>query len=155
VDVGAAFVADAQAAVLVQPGDRALDDPALLAEPGAVWLLRPRDRGADPAGAQLAAVAAGVVGAVAEQPPRPPTRAAALAAHGRDRIDQWQQLEDVVVVCGGERERERRTPSAGKRMVLGAAPGAVYGAWTGLLAPPTARTCELSITARDQSIRSA
>jgi len=32
VDVGAAFVADAQAAVLVQPGDRALDDPALFAQ---------------------------------------------------------------------------------------------------------------------------
>jgi hypothetical protein len=39
VDVVAAFVADAQAAVLVQPGDRALDDPALLAEPGAVRRL--------------------------------------------------------------------------------------------------------------------
>ena len=32
VDVGASLVADAEAAVLVEPGDRALDDPALLAE---------------------------------------------------------------------------------------------------------------------------
>jgi len=32
VDVGAAFIADAQAAVLVQPTDRALDDPALFAD---------------------------------------------------------------------------------------------------------------------------
>src|SRR6266536_2892391 len=31
VDVVAAFVADPQPSVLVQPGDRALDDPALLA----------------------------------------------------------------------------------------------------------------------------
>ena len=37
-DVVAAFVADAEAAVLVQPGDCALDDPALFAEPGAVRL---------------------------------------------------------------------------------------------------------------------
>ena len=36
VDVGAAFVTDAQAAVLVQPGDRALDDPPLFAEAGSV-----------------------------------------------------------------------------------------------------------------------
>ena len=43
VDVVAAFVADAQAAVLVQPGDRALDDPALAAEPGAVTALGPGD----------------------------------------------------------------------------------------------------------------
>ena len=87
-DVGAAFVADAQTPVLVQPGDRALDDPALFAEPGAVGLFGSRDRGANPAGAQLMAVAAGVVGAVAEQPLWPPTGAAALAAHGWDRIDQ-------------------------------------------------------------------
>jgi hypothetical protein len=32
VDVGAAFVTDAQSPVLVQPADRALDDPALAAE---------------------------------------------------------------------------------------------------------------------------
>ena len=153
-DVVASFVADSEAAVLVQPGDRALDDPALLTEPGAVWLLRSWDRGADPAGPQLASVAAGVVGAVAEQPPRPATRTSALAAHRWNRIHERQQLEDVVVVAGAERERERRAPSAGNRLVLGAAPGAVYRAWTGLLAPPTARTCELSITARDQSIRS-
>src|SRR6266571_5936853 len=96
-----------------------------------------------------------MVGAVAEQPPRPAARTAALAAHGRDRIHERQQFEDVVVVAAAQRERERRASSAGQRMVLGAAPGAVYWAWTGLLAPPTARTCELSITARDHSIRSA
>jgi hypothetical protein len=66
VDVGTAFVADAQTAVLMEPRDRALDDPALCAKTGAVWLLRARDGGADPAGTQLAAVVAGVVGAVAE-----------------------------------------------------------------------------------------
>jgi hypothetical protein len=33
VDVGAAFVADAEAAVLVQPCEGAFDDPALAAEP--------------------------------------------------------------------------------------------------------------------------
>ena len=154
-DVCAAFVADAQAAVLVQPADRALDDPALFAETGAVRLFRPWDGGADPAGTQFLPVAAGVVGAVAEQPLRPAARPAALATHRRDRIHERQQLEDVVLVAAGEGERERCAPSAGQRMVLGAAPGAVYRAWTGLLAPPTARMCELSITARDQSIRSA
>src|SRR4051812_7446032 len=99
-------------------------------------------------------MAARVVGAVSEQPLRPAAWPAAFAAHGRDRVDERQQLEDVVLVAGGEGERERGASSAGDRMVLGTASGAVYWAWTGLLAPPTARTCELSITARDQSIRS-
>ena len=102
VDVGAAFVADAQAAVLVQPGDRALDDPTLFAEPRAVRLLGAADLGADAAGAQFVAVAAGVVGAIAEQPPRPAAGATALAAHRRDRINERQQLEDVVVIAAAE-----------------------------------------------------
>ena len=108
-----------------------------------------------PRARRLFAVTAGVVGAIAEQPFRPPTGPATFAAHRRDRIDERQQLEDVVAGAGREREREQSATSAGERMVLGAASGAVYRAWTGLLAPPTARTCELSITARDQSIRSA
>ena len=154
-DVGAAFVADAEAAVLVQPGNRALDHPALLAQAGAVRLFRSGDRGADPASAQFPAVAAGVVGAVTIEAGRPAPGAAALAAHGWDRVHERQQLQDVVVVAARERERERGASSAGERMVFRTAPGAVYGAWSRLLAPPTARTCELSITARDQSIRSA
>jgi hypothetical protein len=48
VDVGAAFVANAETPVLVEPGDRALDDLALRAQPGAVWLLRPRVEAAFP-----------------------------------------------------------------------------------------------------------
>jgi hypothetical protein len=60
-----------------------------------------------------------------------------------------------VAVAAAQPERERGAPSAGQRMVLGAASGAVDRAWSRLLAPPTARTCELSITARDQSIRAA
>src|SRR5439155_21934255 len=113
------------------------------------------DRGADPAGTELLAVAAGVVGPISKQTPRPAAGPAALASHRRDRVDERQQVEDVVVIASGERQRERGASSAGQRMVLGAASGAVDRAWSGLLAPPTARMCELSITARDQSIRSA
>jgi len=58
VDVIAAFVADAQAAVLMQPGDGAFDDPALLAEPGAVRCLGGSDLRLDAAAAQLAAALA-------------------------------------------------------------------------------------------------
>jgi len=36
VDVGAAFVAEPESSVLVEPGERALHNPALPAEPGAV-----------------------------------------------------------------------------------------------------------------------
>jgi hypothetical protein len=53
VDVGAAFVADAEASVLVQPGEGALDDPALAAESGSVWCVAFGDERPDAAGAEF------------------------------------------------------------------------------------------------------
>jgi hypothetical protein len=58
VDVGAAFVADAEAAVLMEPADRALDDPSLFAQAGAVRCPLPGDLGGDPSGAELPAALA-------------------------------------------------------------------------------------------------
>jgi hypothetical protein len=52
-DVGAAFVADAEASVLVQPGEGALDDPALATESGSVGGVALGDDGLDAAGAEL------------------------------------------------------------------------------------------------------
>jgi hypothetical protein len=155
VDVVAAFVADAQAAVLVQPGDRALDDPTLGAQPGAVLALRPGDLRLDAAATQLAPALARVVGAVAVERARSATWTAATAAQWRDRVDEREHLRDVVAVAAGERHRERAASPAGDQVVLGAAAGAVDRARARLGAPPNARTCELSIAARDQSIRSA
>jgi len=51
VDVGAAFVAGAEASVLVQPGEGALDDPSFRAEPGSVLCSVFGDDGSDLAGA--------------------------------------------------------------------------------------------------------
>ena len=52
-DVGAALVAARKAPVVVKPGERALHDPALAAQPGAVLYLAFCDSGSDPTGAQL------------------------------------------------------------------------------------------------------
>ncbi len=101
-DVVAAFVADAQAPVLVQPSDRAFHDPTLLAEAGAVRALRPGDLRLDAPPAQLAAPVARVVSAVAVQLARPTARTAAAAAQRRDRVDEREQLRDVVAVAAGE-----------------------------------------------------
>jgi hypothetical protein len=117
-DVGPSFVADAQAPVLVQPADRALDDPSLGAEPGAVLALRPGDLRLDVAAAQLAASLARVVGAVAIQRPWSAARSAAAAAHRRDRVKQRHQLSDVVAVAAGESGGERRSPAAGDYVML-------------------------------------
>ena len=65
--VGPAFVADEQALEVVQPGEGALDDPAVAAEPGAVLGLAAGDHRFDPALAQRAPVLVVVVAAVGDE----------------------------------------------------------------------------------------
>ena len=65
--VGAALVADEQALEVVQPGEGALDDPAVATESGAVFGLAAGDHRFDPALAQQAPVLVVVVAAVGDQ----------------------------------------------------------------------------------------
>jgi hypothetical protein len=67
VDVGAAFVADEQSFEVVQPGEGALDDPAVATEAGAVLGPAARDHGSDAALADEPAVLVVVVAAVCDQ----------------------------------------------------------------------------------------
>jgi len=66
VHVGVAVVADGEAAVAVEPGEGAFDDPAVAAESGAVLGLATGDERFDGAPAEFAAAAGVVVGAVSE-----------------------------------------------------------------------------------------
>jgi hypothetical protein len=113
VDVGAAFVADPQSAMLVQPGDRALDDPALLAETGAVRGALLGDQRPYLSPSQMVACGLALVAAVADDAGGAPFWPAAFAAHGRDRLDERDQFEAVVAVGGGEQERERDAARVG------------------------------------------
>ena len=87
VDVGASVVAAVQAAVLVQPCDRALDYPAVFAQARPVWALAFGDLGCDPAFAQGVAVPAAVIRAVGEQLLGPEL---AVAASRRDPVERAQ-----------------------------------------------------------------
>ena len=113
-DVVAALVADAQAAVLVEPGNRPLDHPTLFAEPGA----RPGDLRLDAAATELATALARVISPVAEELARSATRAPTTTTHGWDRVDEWDQLRDVVAVAAGQRAGEWRPAAAGDQMGL-------------------------------------
>ena len=112
VDVGAAFVADAEASELVQPGDGALDDPALPAEAGAVLGLALGQLGLNVAASQFSAMPAGVIGPIAEELLRSAPWSPASPADRWDRVEQGQRLGDVVDVGSGERERQRRAAPA-------------------------------------------
>ena len=96
VDVAAAVVADEQSFELVQPGEGALDDPAVAAEAGAVAGAAACDLGFDSALAKLAPVLVVVVAAVGADAIGSPFGPADFAAHGRDPIDQRDQLGDGI-----------------------------------------------------------
>lgn len=113
VDLGAAVVADEQAAALVEPGEGAFDDPAVAAEAGAVLALAAGEDRFDPARPELAAVALRVVGAVGEEPVGAAARSADTTTYRWDAVDQGQQLRDVVPVATGERPRERQPAAVG------------------------------------------
>jgi hypothetical protein len=125
VDVVAAVVADEQSLELVQPGEGALDDPAVTAEPGAVRGLAAGDLRFDPALTELAAMTVVVVAAVCGDAVGSSARPADLAAHRRGAIDERDQLGDVVAVAAGERPGERDPGRIDEEMVLGAVSGSV------------------------------
>ena len=148
VDVGATGMSSGEVAVGMQPGDRALYDPALFSEAGSVAGLLSGDPGCDAAVAEFFAVAFRVICPVGVQPPGSEL---AIAAGRRDAIHKLGELRDVVAVPAGQGDRQRRALAVDDQMVLAAKTAAVDRRRTGLLAPPLARTCELSTTARDQS----
>ena len=117
-DVGAAVVADEQAAEVVQPGEGALDGPAKAAEAGAVVGPTARDLWLDATLPELAAVGVVVVAAVRDQTLRAPTRPAHPPANVRHSVDQRKKLGDVVAVSAGQRPGQRKARGIDEQMVL-------------------------------------
>jgi len=135
VDVVAAVGADEESAAVVEPGEGALDDPAVTAEPGPVFGLAARDHGFDTALPDEAAVLVVVVASVGEQGFGSSSRPADAAADGRDAVEQLDQLGDVVAVAARERPGERDAAAVYEQVVLAAAPAAIDGAGTRFRAP--------------------
>ena len=150
-DVEAAVVADEQSFELVEPGEGALDDPAVAAEPGAVLGSAASDFGPDPELAELAAVLVVVVAAVSRDPVGPTTWTANLAADGRDTLDERDQLGDVVAVTAGDRPGERDPGRVYEKVMLRTVSGSINRARARFGAPFLACTWLESATARDHS----
>ena len=134
-DLPSAFVADEQAFELVQPGEGALHDPAVAAKAGAVTGVAAGDLCFDPALTELATVLVVVVAAVSADPFGAAAGPAAAAAHRRHRVDQWDQLGDVVAVAACDRPGERDPRCVDQEMVLRSVSGSVNRARARLGAP--------------------
>jgi hypothetical protein len=109
----------------VEPGESAFDDPADLAQPGAVGGAAAGDARGDAAFAQQPAVLVVVGAAVGEQLPWSAPGSSASSPDGWDRVQQREQLGDVVPVACGQGDRERDAVGLDDQVVLGAGVSAV------------------------------
>jgi hypothetical protein len=125
VDVGSALVADEQSFELVQPGEGALDDPAVAPEAGAVLGLAAGDLGGDPAFAERATLRPVVVGPIGGDPIWSTPRPADATTYRRHAVNERHELGYVVAVAARERPGERDPGRVDEEVVLGAVSGSI------------------------------
>jgi len=139
----------------MQPGMRAFNDPAMFAKAAAVFGTAPGNHWLDTAIAQCSSMSLGVVTAIGVDNARSLQWVATQSANRRNRVDQRQQLRDVVDVGASQDRGERRAVGVGDDMVLGTGSCAISGVWPSFWPAPTARIDEESTAAREKSIWSA
>ena len=157
-NIGAALVADGEATVAREPGQGALDDPAMSAELLAGVDALASDAAPDPAPMEVASAPGEVVRLVGVELQRTLARAAGAATWAEDRWDAVdQRLEEARVVQVRRREADDQgdAPAVDHKMALRARFAAIRRIRPGRFAPLFAGTLAESRLARDQSIWSA
>lgn len=130
----------------------AFDHPTILAESAAVSGPALRDHWLDTAIAQGSPMPLGVVSAIGVHHARPLNRVAAQAANRWNRVDQRQQLRNIVDVGASQDRGERCAVGVGDDVVLGAGSRTISGVRASFWPAPTARTDDESTAAREKSI---
>jgi hypothetical protein len=151
--VGTALVADAEAATAEQPGERALDYPAMPSQSLAGLHPPARNPRRDTAGAQGTPEEGGVVGLVGVQFAGALAGATWSSSWSDDRgdgINEGEQLGRVVGIGRRETDRQRDTVPIHHQVVLGPGFATVDRVRPSLLAPLLARTLKESRLARLQ-----
>ncbi len=136
-------------------GMSALDDPADLAESTAVGLATPGDRSGDAGSMKRSTIPVVVACAVGIDPARLAQRSASTSPDTGNRLDQRQELGNVVAIRAGQDDCDRRTVGVDGDVVLGTGSRAIGGVRSCLWPAPTARTEEESMMTREKSMRSA
>ena len=150
-----AFIANSQAAELVQPSDGTLDDPSGLAQSTAMLSVTASNLTFNPPCTQGLAMRLAVIRAIGLQHLGLAQRTADLSSDWRDRVHQRQQLRNVVSVRFGQNNAQGNALRVAEDVVFRARFTAIGWVRSSFFPPCTARTLELSATAREKSILSA
>jgi len=151
VNTGTTFVAHGQPAKTMQPGEGPLDHPTRAAEATPVRGAAFRELRSDTTREELIAVGLRIVAAVPLDQPRGPGRPAGAPAERGHRVHQRQQLGDVVAIRGRQLRDERNPVRVGENMMLRPGLAAIGRVRSSFFPPRSARSEELSTTARARS----
>ncbi len=151
-DVGPPFVAHAQTAEVIEPGERALHHPAMPTQALAGIGALARDADPDMAAGECPPAARIVVALVGMDLVRALAATAVRLPNGWDGIEQPLEDDRIVAIGAGQEGGEREPGPLDHKVVLRPRFAAIRRVGAGLLAPLLARTLILSKLARLQSM---
>lgn len=147
-----ALEADAQLAESSKPSMRALNNPAVLAEPVVLLDAAASDPGSDTPFAQMPPASREVVSLIRVKFVGAASRAAIESWHTRDGINERFEYYRVVAIGPGDHQRQRHAAPVYDEVSLAAELAAIRWVRPGLLAPRGLATAAPSMLARLQSI---
>jgi hypothetical protein len=127
VGVEPALVSDREATKAGEPGESALDDPSVLAQPLAALDATAGNTVLDAAALASKTATAVIIGLVGMQLVRAAPRSAAPSRHEWDGVEQFLARFAVVGVGPGQQEGERDAATVGDEVTLGARLASVVG----------------------------
>jgi hypothetical protein len=154
-DLRKSLVADSKSMEIMEPSMSTCDYPSILSEAAAMLSAAPRENRFDTPIAQFLPVCFGVVSAIGIDNLRLLQRATADTTDGWNRVNERQQLCDVMAICTGQDDRKWHAVCVGSDMVLGARSRTIYGVRPSFWPAPMARTEDESRITREKSIWSA
>ncbi|CAH0443235.1 hypothetical protein LMG9673_03960 [Ralstonia pseudosolanacearum] len=145
---------NAQLAEAGKPGMRALDNPAMPAEPVVLLDAAASDPGADASLAQVLPTACEVVSLIRVKLVGAASRAATESRHAWDGVNEHLEHHRVVTIGAGDYQRQRHAAPVYDEMALAAELAAIRWVRPRLLAPRGLAAVAPSTLARLQSIGS-
>ncbi len=143
---------NAQLAEAGKPSMRALDNPAMPAEPVVLLDATASNPGNDAPLAQMLPASSEVVSLVGVELVGTASRATIESGHARDGVNERLEHDRVVAICTGDHQRQRNAAPVYDEMALAAEFAPVRWVRPRLLAPRGLATVAPSMLARLQSI---
>ncbi|AIO94739.1 hypothetical protein DP50_2212 [Burkholderia pseudomallei 576] len=126
-NVGTPFESDTETSKVVHPRMRALNDPSNLPKAAAVWLSASGNAGGNASLVQDAPILVVIVASIRVDAFGPAQWPTANAFDRHDRLDQGDQLRDVIAVGAGQDCRDRCAVSVGGEVVFGTGSRSIGG----------------------------